>query len=108
MRPERHQPSVSAVRCEALFVSALQRSEHPDARQVRRAVAAAMRQYGDCGCAAQVAQEYGEHPEIAAARMSGPAAPSPRPSAALSAGSAAPPDPAQPDLLHDHGGFPVS
>src|SRR5215510_14957213 len=67
MRPERHQPSVSAVRCEALFVSALQRSEHPDARQVRRAVAAAMRQYGDCG--AQVAQEYGEHPEIAAARM---------------------------------------
>jgi len=41
MRPERHQPSVSAVRCEALFVSALQRSEHPDARQVRRAVAAA-------------------------------------------------------------------
>jgi len=69
MRPERHQTSVSAVRCEALFVSALQRSEHPDAGQVRRAVAAAMRQYGDCGCAAQVAQEYGEHPEIAAARM---------------------------------------
>jgi hypothetical protein len=28
-----------------------------------------MRQFGDCGCAAQVAQEYGEHPEIAAARM---------------------------------------
>jgi hypothetical protein len=69
MRPERHQPSVSAVRCEALFVSALQRSERPDARQVRLAVAAAMRQYGGCGCAAQVAQEYGEHPEIAAARM---------------------------------------
>ena len=69
MRPERHQPSVSAVRCEALFVSALQRSEQPDACQVRRAVAAAMRQYGGCGCAAQVAQEYGEHPEIAAARM---------------------------------------
>ena len=69
MRPERHQPSVSAVRCEALFVSALQRSEQPDARQVRQAVAAAMRQYGGCGCAAQVAQEYGEHPEIAAARM---------------------------------------
>jgi hypothetical protein len=69
MRPEMHQLSVSAVRCDALFVSALQCSEHPDAGQVRRAVAAAVRQYGDCGCAAQVAQEYGEHPEIAAARM---------------------------------------
>jgi hypothetical protein len=69
MRPDEHQQRVSAVRCEALFVSALQGSEHPDARQVRRAVAAAMREYGGCGCAAQVAQEYGEHPEIAAARM---------------------------------------
>ena len=69
MRPEKHQLSVSAERCDALFVSALQRSEHPDPGQVRRAVATAMRQYGDCGCAAQVAQEYGEHPEIAAARM---------------------------------------
>ena len=72
MRPDKHLHSISAVRCEALFVSALQRSEHPDARQVRRAVAAAMRQYGDCGCAAQVAQEYGEHPEIAAARWRWP------------------------------------
>jgi len=69
MRPDKHLHSNSAVRCDALFVSALQRSEHPDAGQVRRAVAAAVRQYGDCGCAAQVAQEYGEHPEIAAARM---------------------------------------
>src|SRR5258707_362277 len=49
MRPEMHQLSVSAVRCDALFVSALQCSEHPDAGQVRRAVAAAVRQYGDCG-----------------------------------------------------------
>jgi hypothetical protein len=69
MRPRKHQHNVSAVRCDALFASALQRSEHPDAVQVRRAVAAAVRQYGDCGCAAQVAQEYGEHPEIAADRM---------------------------------------
>jgi hypothetical protein len=69
MRPERHQPRSSAVRCDALFVSVLQRSEHPDAGQVRRAVAAAVREYGGCGCAAQVAQEYGEHPEVAAARM---------------------------------------
>jgi hypothetical protein len=69
MRPDKHQSTISAVRCDALFVSVLQRSEHPDAGQVRRAVAAAVRQYGDCGCAAQVAQEYGEHPEIAADRM---------------------------------------
>jgi hypothetical protein len=69
MRPREHQLSISAVRCDALFVSALQRSEHPDAGQVRQAVVAAERAYGRRGCAAQVAQEYGEHPEVAAARM---------------------------------------
>ena len=60
---------MSAVRCDALFVSALQRSEHPDAGQVRLAVVTAERAYGRWGCAAQVAQEYGEHPEVASARM---------------------------------------
>jgi hypothetical protein len=69
MRPEEHQLRISAVRCDALFVSALQRSEHPDPGQVRLAVVTAERTYGRQGCAAQVAQEYGEHPEIAAARM---------------------------------------
>jgi hypothetical protein len=61
--------SVSAVRTDALFVSALQRSGDPSAGQVRQAVATAVRQFGGRGCAGRVAQEFGEHPETAAARM---------------------------------------
>ena len=59
----------SAVRADALFVSVLQGSEKPDAGQVRKAIAAAVRAYGDRGCAQRVAQEFGDHPETAAARM---------------------------------------
>jgi hypothetical protein len=62
-------PSIGAVGADALFASALQRSDEPTARQVRQAVAAAIRTYGDQGCAERVAQEYGDHPEVAAARM---------------------------------------
>jgi hypothetical protein len=61
--------SIRAVRTDALFVSPLQPSDEPGARQVQRAVAAAVRRFGDRGCAGRVAQEFGEHPEIAAARM---------------------------------------
>ena len=61
--------SISAVRADALFASALQRSEEPSAGQVRQAIAAAIRAYGDLGCAARVAQAYGEHPETAVTRM---------------------------------------
>jgi hypothetical protein len=52
-----------------LFVSALQRSDLPGAQQVRQAVTAAVREYGSRGCAARVAQEFGDHPELAVARM---------------------------------------
>jgi hypothetical protein len=69
MRPTTNHLSISTVRTDALFVSALQRSEEPSARQVRRAVATAVRQFGGRGCAGRVAQEFGEHPETAAARM---------------------------------------
>jgi hypothetical protein len=69
MRPTIHHHSFSAVRADAVFASALQMSQIPDATQVKRAVAAAVRQFGSRGCAAQVAQEFGEHPELAAARM---------------------------------------
>ena len=69
MRPAMHHLSVSAVRADALFVSALQRSEEPSAGQVRQAVAAAVRAFGGRGCAERVAQEFGDHPETAAARM---------------------------------------
>ena len=61
--------STSAARADALFASALQCSDEPSAMQVRQAIAAATRALGDLGCAARVAQEFGEHPETAVARM---------------------------------------
>ena len=64
-----HYSSTSAVRADALFVSVLQGSDKPDAGQVRKAIAAAVRAYGGGGCAQRVAQEFGDHPETAVARM---------------------------------------
>jgi hypothetical protein len=61
--------STGAVRADALFASALQRSEAPSAGQIRQAIAAAICAYGDLGCASRVAQAYGEHPETAVTRM---------------------------------------
>jgi hypothetical protein len=64
-----YRPSTSAVWADALFASMVQRSDGPSARQVRKAAAAAVRAYGTRGCAERVAQEFGDHPEIAVARM---------------------------------------
>jgi hypothetical protein len=64
-----YRPRTSAVWADALFASMLQRSDGPCAGQVREAVAAAMGAYGGRGCAERVAQELGDHPETAAARM---------------------------------------
>jgi hypothetical protein len=61
--------TVEAVRAEALFVSTLQSSEPLAPDQVRRAVATTMRQLGIGGCAGQMAREFGDHPDTAAARM---------------------------------------
>jgi len=69
MRPVTSYPSIAVVRTDALFVSAVQRSDEPRAVQVRQAVTAAVRRFGPRGCAERVAQEFGDHPEIAAARM---------------------------------------
>ncbi len=69
MRPTVHHLSVSAVRADALFVSALQRSDEPTVEEVREAVARAVREFGRRGCAERVAQEFGDHPEIAVGRM---------------------------------------
>ena len=69
MRSTTHHLSISTARADALFVSALQRSEEPSAAQVQLAIAAAIRAFGARGCAARVAQEYGEHPETAVPRM---------------------------------------
>jgi hypothetical protein len=54
---------------DALFASALQRSDEPSSGQVRQAIAAAVAAYGGSGCAARVAQAFGEHPETAVTRM---------------------------------------
>jgi hypothetical protein len=69
MRATTHHLSISAVRADALFVSAVQRSDEPGVGQVREAVTAAVRRFGSRGCAERVAQEFGDHPEIAVTRM---------------------------------------
>jgi hypothetical protein len=69
MRPAEHHLSISAARADALFVSALQCSDEPTAGQVQQAITAAVRAFGGRGCAARVAQEFGDHPDTAVARM---------------------------------------
>ncbi|MGA2826459.1 MAG: hypothetical protein ABSF03_10085 [Streptosporangiaceae bacterium] len=69
MRPVNNFLSISAARTDALFVSSLQPSDEPGAGQIRQSVVAAVRQFGSRGCAGRVAQEFGEHPALAAERM---------------------------------------
>jgi hypothetical protein len=61
--------NVDAVRCEALFVSCLQESQQPATEQVRAAIQHEIRRHGMRQCLARVAQEFGEHPDVAADRM---------------------------------------
>ena len=61
--------NVTDARCEALFASGLQRSDTPDAGMVAEVISHAVRQLGTRGCAARMAQEFGDHPEMAADRM---------------------------------------
>jgi hypothetical protein len=60
---------ISAAYADALFASALQCSDAPSPKQVRQAIAAAADAWGDRGCAARVAQAYGDRPETAVTRM---------------------------------------
>ena len=69
MRSATNHVSISTARADALFASALQRSDEPSAAQVRQAIAAAVRAFGARGCAARVAQAYGEYLETAVLRM---------------------------------------
>jgi hypothetical protein len=57
------------VLAEALFVSTLQSSDSPSPDQVRRAIGTTLRRFGGPGCGAQVAREFGDHPDTAGARM---------------------------------------
>ncbi|MEV4639627.1 hypothetical protein AB0J80_19950 [Actinoplanes sp. NPDC049548] len=57
------------VRIEALFVSDLQSSQHPTPEVIRAVVTETVDRLGEQGCAALVAQEFGEHPDCALGRM---------------------------------------
>jgi hypothetical protein len=61
--------NINDARCEALFVSRLRQSDTPTAAELSEIIRATVRQYGVRGCASLMAQEFGEDPEAAAARM---------------------------------------
>src|ERR1700745_1778797 len=69
MRSATYDLTISTARADALFASALQRSDEPTTQQVHGAIVAALAAFGIRGCAARVAQAYGEHPETAVQRM---------------------------------------
>jgi hypothetical protein len=69
MRSATYDLTITSARAEALFASPLQRSDEPSSAQVRQAIAAAVAAFGIRGCAARVAQAYGEYPETAVLRM---------------------------------------
>jgi len=60
---------VKDLAAEALFVSSLQPSESPSRQAVEQAVTAMILLHGSDGCAAEVATEFGDHPEMAVRRM---------------------------------------
>ncbi|MEV4706987.1 hypothetical protein [Actinoplanes sp. NPDC049316] len=61
--------TVGDLAAEALFVSHLQPSERPSRETVAEAVTAMILRHGSDGCAAVVAEEFGDHPEAAVRRM---------------------------------------
>ena len=69
MRSPTYDLTISTARADALFASPLQRSDEPTPAQVHQAIAAAVAAFGIRGCAARVAQAFGEHPETAVTRM---------------------------------------
>jgi hypothetical protein len=61
--------NVNNARCAALFVSGLQRSDAPAADTVAEVIRRTVREFGIRGCASRMAQEFGDHPEVACDRM---------------------------------------
>ena len=61
--------NLAGARCQALFCSGLQPSDAPTAGMVAVAISRSVRQFGIGGCAGQMAQEFGDHPDAAARRM---------------------------------------
>ena len=62
--------TLAVVRAHAVFLSDLSRDDQLDAQTVVAAIRATLRRFGGPrGCAAQVAAEYGHHPDLFAQRM---------------------------------------
>jgi hypothetical protein len=61
--------SVNDARCEALFASALQESDPVTAEDVADAIRQTVQKLGVRGCAGRMAEEFGDHPDTACARM---------------------------------------
>jgi hypothetical protein len=65
-----HRQMLTVARAEALFASDLSAGEAHPATELRDAITTTVRRYGGvAGCAEQMAQEYGDHPDQAAQRM---------------------------------------
>ena len=62
------QPNIDTMR-EALFASHIQASDQPDSGQISTVIARVLQQFGPKHCAERVAEEFGDHPETAVARM---------------------------------------
>src|SRR5690242_17995892 len=56
-------------RCEALFASEIQRSDVSNPEVVAEVISRTVGRIGLAGCAGKMAQEFGDHPEVAAERM---------------------------------------
>ena len=97
MRSATYDLTISTARADALFASPLQRSDQPTVAEVHQAIAAALAAFGIRGCAARVAQAYGEHPETAGPRMRWA-----RAAIAAASGGAHPAQAAAPGVLSAH------
>ena len=60
---------INAARCEALFMSSQPAGDDIGSDAVRDAIRRTVCEFGIRGCAARVAQEFGDYPETAVARM---------------------------------------
>jgi hypothetical protein len=54
---------------EALFVSDLQPTQSPSTQVISATIERMIQQYGVDGCAARMASEFGDHPDLAVRRM---------------------------------------
>ena len=62
-------PNTSDTRWEALFASTLEPSDAPTPDMIAQAVNSAIQRFGTRGCTGRMAQEFDDHPDLAARRM---------------------------------------